>query len=260
MKRNQHKLFQTKVAIKLRKASKDLLIFEISPHRLVKGVTGVQSLKMYVSRKCVNNVHPTVPDTSPNTPPLSVGGSTRAHCHSLITVWWTMLNLSCKVHPSPGFELDDIWVTCAFVYFLIHFLCMRRAVLPHSWLLFKPCICVPPPPFPSHTQGKICLPEKHLFVIIPAAFGAWLGDPLTCLNVRAQRWDCGPTTSWVWTNCVWSHCHITWTENATRVFGQRPHWFVTHLFAQQNRFRQIMLEDRVGECWPNIIPEYFFFN
>ncbi len=91
--------------------------------------------------------------------------------------------------------LDDIWVTCVFVcvcFFCA--LCMRWSVVP--------CGCF----LNTHTERhtKICFPEEHLFVIIPAALGAWLGDPLTRRHVRAQRWDCSLlwTKSWVWTHCM----------------------------------------------------------
>lgn len=223
-----------------RQVSMDCCSFQMSPHTLVKVALNVCQQDMSCLQS-LNNSHPTVSDTSPNTPLLSMGVSTRAQCHSLVSGsnnrWWTMINLSSKVRTIPGFKLG--WISGLPVVLTSYFLGLQRITKPSIIAgSFQPLpLYAPrPPPF-THTKGKICLPQKHLFVIIPAAFGAWLGDPLTSLNVRAQRWDRGPrTTSWVWTNWMGScHCHSTDVPQLRMPgsFEEAEQQFVTHLFSQQ---------------------------
>lgn len=117
-----------------------------------------------------------------------------------------MLNLSCKIHPRPSPAIG--WIIIVLFIFCMHafFSWTRRAVVTFSWKLVKPSICDAPR---KQEMEMICLPEKHLLVIIPAAFRAWLCDPLTCLLVGALRWDRGPCHKLGVKKTAWSHCHVT---------------------------------------------------
>lgn len=132
--------FKWKSAFKSRKAE-NLLISETSPRWLVK--VG-RSFKMYVSRKTswwqnLNNVHPTVPIQAPTHPCCQWEDLLRLPAfHWWLgkqQMRWSVLNLSCKLHPGPG--LRPGWVIFGLPVFLCVFLfdalCMRRAVLSGSF-------------------------------------------------------------------------------------------------------------------------------